>query len=145
MNKVDQKSAYEILDVLGGFLGDIRNALQDLCPSDTDSVFDVRRDCHIRIQNIEGKLEELKNAVGPDPVPETGSGGNVMELKVGRKRVILSLDEDGGYKVYVTVGEQATYLTASTSSRDVALYAFHRAYRMEQEDWLGMKVPEEYL
>ena len=145
MNKVDQKSAYELLDVLGGFLGDIRNALQDLCPSDADSVFDVRRDCHIRIQNIEGKLEELKNAVGPDPVPETGSGGNVMELRIGRKRVILSRDEDGDYKVYVTVGEQATYLTASTSSRDVALYAFHRAYRMEQEDWLGMKVPEEYL
>lgn len=141
MNKVDQKSAYELLDVLDGFLGDIRNALQDLCPSDTDSVFDVRRDCHIRIQNIEGKLEELKNAVGPDPV----GGGNVMELRVGRKRVILSRDEDGDYKVYVTVGEQGPHLTASTSSRDVALYAFHRAYRMEQEDWLGMKVPEEYL
>ena len=145
MNKVDQKSAYEILDVLGGFLGDIRNSLQDICQSDTDSVFDVRRDCHIRIQNIEGKLKELKNAVGPDPVSETGSGGNVMELRIGRKRVILRRDEDGGYKVYVTVGEQDTYLTASASSRDVALYAFHQAYRREQEDWLGMKVPEEYL
>ena len=145
MNKADRKTAYELLDVLDGFLGDIRNALQDLCPSDTDSVFDVRRDCHIRIQNIEGKLEELKNAVGPDPVSETGSGGNVMEMRIGRKRVIMSRDEDGGYKVYVTVGEQDTYLTASTSSRDVAMYAFHQAYRMEQEDWLGMKVPEEYL
>ena len=141
MSKVDQKVAYELLDVLDGLLGDIRSTLQDFDSSDANSVFDVQRDSHIRIQNIEGKLEELKNAVGPDPV----GGGNVMELRVGRKRVILSLDEDGCYKVYVTVGEQDPYLTASTSSRDVALYAFHQAYRMEQEDWLGMKVPEEYL
>ena len=93
MNKVDRKAAYELLDALDGFIGDIRNALQDLCPSDTDSVFDARRDCHIRIQNIEGKLEELKNAVGPVPVSNTGGGGNVMELRIGRKRVTMSRDE----------------------------------------------------
>lgn len=70
MSRVDQKAAYGILDVLGEFLGDIRSTLQDLDPTDADSVFDVRRDCHIRIKNIEGKLEELKKALGPDPLAQ---------------------------------------------------------------------------
>lgn len=68
--------------------------------------------------------------------------GNVMELRIGRKRVILRHEEDGGYGVYVDVGEEAAYSLAATSSRDIALYAFHQAYRREQEDWLGMKAPE---
>ena len=68
MIRIDQKAAYELLDVLGGLLGDIRSTLQDFDSSDVNSVFDVRRDCHIRIQNIEGKLKELKKTVGPDPL-----------------------------------------------------------------------------
>ena len=68
MIKVDQTVAYELLDVLGGLLGDIRSTLQDLDSSDANSVFDVQRDSHIRIQNIEGKLKELKKTVGPDPL-----------------------------------------------------------------------------
>ena len=60
--------AYALLDVLGGFLGDIRSTLQALDPEDAESVFDTRRDCHIRIQNIESKLGELKEAVGQDPL-----------------------------------------------------------------------------
>ena len=57
MIRIDQKAAYELLDVLGGLLGDIRSTLQDFDSSDANSVFDVRRDCHIRLQNIEGKLK----------------------------------------------------------------------------------------
>ena len=72
MTMVDQKAACELLDVLGGFLRDIRGTLHDLDPSNVNSVFDVRRDCHIRIQNIEGKLKELKKTVGPDPLASPG-------------------------------------------------------------------------
>lgn len=68
MTRIDQKAAYALLDVLGGLLGDIRSTLQDFDLSDANSVFDVQRDCHIRIQNIEGRLKELKKTVGPDPL-----------------------------------------------------------------------------
>ena len=72
MIKVDQRAAYELLDVLGGLLRDIRGTLHDIDSPDANIVFDVRRDCHIRIQNIEGKLKELKKAVGPEPLARPG-------------------------------------------------------------------------
>lgn len=64
MKAIDTTKAYALLDVLGEFLGDIRSTLQDLDPSDADSVADVRRDAGIRIGNCASKLNELADAVG---------------------------------------------------------------------------------
>lgn len=68
MTGIDTAAAFGLLDAVEAFFCDIRHTLHGLDPSDADSVYDVRRDCHIRIQNIERKLDDLKKTIGPDPL-----------------------------------------------------------------------------
>lgn len=64
MRGIDTMKAYALLDVLGGFLGDIRSTLQDLDPTDADNVAYVRHDVMSWIGNCAAKLHELRDAVG---------------------------------------------------------------------------------
>ena len=64
MKGIDTTKAYALLDVLGGFLGDIRGVLQDLDPTDSDDVAYVRHDVMSWIGHCTAKLNELRDAVG---------------------------------------------------------------------------------